>query len=338
MSRGNFAPVESYPPETFATWRRNRLAVYPYFQHVYAALAEELDGAESIIDLAGGDGHSLDILPAQSGSMTVLDADAQALQRLGIRHPEAETVAADMRDMPFDDNSFDAAISMCGFDGLPYDKQMVGEIARILKPGGKFVFMRDMPYSFDDLMDVAFNGEVQDLERAGYYVGFVLNEETGAVDQAAAISQASIETISYIGKDKEFALMALRGIATCLQKIEDTYTQPEIVATLARHNTNLMRAVNRSLGDTDQVIITEPLAPAMRQVNALRLEGSEFEVTSRLVEVDYISTHPLDFREIPIRDLFVDELANPHIKKQAATSVPTRVHGQTRIYIAHKPV
>jgi len=55
----------------------------------------------------------------------------------------AETKVGDMRQLPFEDGTFDAALSAFAIDHLPKADIPVAlaEAARVLKPGGQFLFM-----------------------------------------------------------------------------------------------------------------------------------------------------------------------------------------------------
>ncbi|MBX9603684.1 MAG: class I SAM-dependent methyltransferase [Bryobacteraceae bacterium] len=55
----------------------------------------------------------------------------------------AEIVSADMREMPFQDASFDGVVSAFAIDhlGAGAFRLALGEVARVLKPGGEFLFL-----------------------------------------------------------------------------------------------------------------------------------------------------------------------------------------------------
>lgn len=73
------------------------------------------------------------------GFITAFDISAQMLKFAA--SPKIPLVQADAVDMPFVDNSFDVAFS--AFGAIPFvadSAALMREVARILKPGGRFVF------------------------------------------------------------------------------------------------------------------------------------------------------------------------------------------------------
>ncbi|ORA31315.1 class I SAM-dependent methyltransferase [Mycobacterium aquaticum] len=64
----------------------------------------------------------------------MVDAAARRLQS----YPDVTVMAADATDLPFADDSFDAVISCLMLHHIVVWEQAVGEIARVLRPGGVF--------------------------------------------------------------------------------------------------------------------------------------------------------------------------------------------------------
>jgi SAM-dependent methyltransferase len=60
----------------------------------------------------------------------------------GAEH-RAEARTGDMRDMPFDNSTFDAVVSSYAIDHLPADGRVkaIGEVARVLRPRGEFLLL-----------------------------------------------------------------------------------------------------------------------------------------------------------------------------------------------------
>lgn len=53
--------------------------------------------------------------------------------------PEGETINAPGEELPFEDESFDAAVCVAALDHVMSTERVLEEIARVLKPGGKFI-------------------------------------------------------------------------------------------------------------------------------------------------------------------------------------------------------
>ena len=104
----------------------------------------ELGKQFSIIDLGCGDGillyalHSKGLLRNASRVVGV-DISEERIRRLRSFRPFAEGIVGDVCDLKqVLDNSFDVAISTQVIEHVPDDSRMLGEIQRILKPGGYF--------------------------------------------------------------------------------------------------------------------------------------------------------------------------------------------------------
>jgi len=115
-------------------------------------------GAGRVADLGAGSGRaSLMVLLTRPKSTVVgLDRFAQnygivgnsparflANMKVAGVQDRAEVQTGDMREMPFPEDSFDAAVSSFAIDHLSREgeKQALAETSRILKPGGEFLLM-----------------------------------------------------------------------------------------------------------------------------------------------------------------------------------------------------
>jgi ubiquinone/menaquinone biosynthesis C-methylase UbiE len=113
-----------------------------------AAAAAKLAGVEpsaDILDAPAGFGrHSIPL--AEAGfRVTSIDRSAVQLEEGRRRACDAEWprfVQADIRELPFDEGSFDAVLclfSSIGYRGEEGDRQTFGEFLRVLRPGGALV-------------------------------------------------------------------------------------------------------------------------------------------------------------------------------------------------------
>ncbi len=95
-----------------------------------------------VLDVASGDGALSELVAPRTRRLVCLDVSARVVAagsaRLA-RYPQAEFVEADMHRLPFPPSSFDAVLLM---NALPYasdPEQVVAEVARVLRPGGRLV-------------------------------------------------------------------------------------------------------------------------------------------------------------------------------------------------------
>jgi ubiquinone/menaquinone biosynthesis C-methylase UbiE len=97
------------------------------------------EGSGALLDLGCGTGAYAGGLAELGWEVTGVDVSEDMLRRA--RERGATVVQADATDLPFDDGSFDAAVSIfthSDFDDFPAAAR---EVARVLKPGASFVYI-----------------------------------------------------------------------------------------------------------------------------------------------------------------------------------------------------
>src|SRR5947209_7420759 len=108
------------------------------------AIAEVPDGG-AILDIPCGTGVALrGLSPGQPVryvaadiAPTMLARTAEVARQRGLH--QVETRAADVERLPFEDGEFDLCLSFAGLHCFPHPDRAVDEIARVLRPGGRFV-------------------------------------------------------------------------------------------------------------------------------------------------------------------------------------------------------
>ena len=103
--------------------------------------AAEIGGGDKVLDVACGTGNAT-IPAAQTGAEVtgldltprLLDQGRSAAAEAGV---EIDWIEGDAEQLPFDDESFDAVISVFGCMFAPDHRRAAGEIARVLRPGGR---------------------------------------------------------------------------------------------------------------------------------------------------------------------------------------------------------
>ncbi|HET9162230.1 MAG TPA: class I SAM-dependent methyltransferase [Solirubrobacterales bacterium] len=135
-----------------ATWGRGFAALYDRaFEATEDAglreMRREVLAAASgrTIDLGAGTGANLDLYPAAVTDLVLAEPDPHMLRQLRVKVGEkgvaAELSDASAEDLPFADASFDTAIFTLVLCTVPNPERALAETARVLKPGGRLLFL-----------------------------------------------------------------------------------------------------------------------------------------------------------------------------------------------------
>lgn len=127
------------------TWSKGDFAmVASLVYHVSEGLAEALEIVpdERVLDVACGSGNGA-IAAARRSWGGVVGADyvpallERGRERAAAERLEVEFVEADAQDLPFEDASFDVAMSIFGAMFAPDQEKTAAELLRVVKPGGR---------------------------------------------------------------------------------------------------------------------------------------------------------------------------------------------------------
>jgi len=97
------------------------------------------------IDIGAGTGANLGLFPEGLDSLVMAEPDPHMTkrlrQKLAERGADVELVEAGAEKLPFDDDSFDTAVFTLVLCTVPDPRAALAEAARILKPGGRLLFV-----------------------------------------------------------------------------------------------------------------------------------------------------------------------------------------------------
>lgn len=85
-----------------------------------------------------------------------VDIDHDEIKRAAQSGKYKKTIVADAHKLPFFDNTFKTVISISTLEHIPDNAKVFKEAFRVLKPGGKFIFMSPTDQLYTGLMVVKF--------------------------------------------------------------------------------------------------------------------------------------------------------------------------------------
>ena len=97
------------------------------------------DGPGRLVDVGCGGGAHTAAFAARGWNVTGVDVSAAQLELARARG--VEVVEADAARLPFEPASFDAAVSMFTHTDVDDFAAVLREVARVLRPGGAFVYL-----------------------------------------------------------------------------------------------------------------------------------------------------------------------------------------------------
>ena len=101
----------------------------------YHAAAQRIGG--DVLEIGTGAGYGIEVVAPHARSFITVDKFAPAAELA--RHPHVEFHQAVVPPLAFAANSFDFVISFQVIEHIKQDVELVREVKRVLKPGGKFI-------------------------------------------------------------------------------------------------------------------------------------------------------------------------------------------------------
>jgi SAM-dependent methyltransferase len=162
-----------------ADWYDAEFQPAPLESETWRALVELLgDGDGALVDVGCGTGSYAAALAELGWTVTGVDVSEDMLRRA--REKGVDAVRADATALPFEDASFDAAVSVFTHTDVDDFSAVVREVARVLRPGAPFVYVGVHP---------CFVGphSVYDVDRAAPELHPGWYRLTGRYDEAPGI-------------------------------------------------------------------------------------------------------------------------------------------------------
>ncbi len=98
-----------------------------------------------VLEIGGGTGANLSRYGQGVSTLTITEPEAPMVRRLqrraGEQRPDANVVQAPAEALPFEDDSFDTAVSTLVLCTVGDQPRALQELRRVLRPGGRLLFM-----------------------------------------------------------------------------------------------------------------------------------------------------------------------------------------------------
>jgi ubiquinone/menaquinone biosynthesis C-methylase UbiE len=108
-----------------------------------------------VLEIGGGTGANLPLYGPAVTALIVTEPDPSMLRRLEGRANEqdrpVEVVQAPAEELPFEDGSFDCAVSTLVLCGVADQRRALDEVRRVLKPDGRLLFIEHVRATDDQL-------------------------------------------------------------------------------------------------------------------------------------------------------------------------------------------
>lgn len=103
------------------------------------SIVSALEARGRVLDLCCGQGNVTEALTRAGHTVVGADFSKKMLAHARHRVPDGAFVTADAQALPFTDAEFDAVVCSFGLMHVPDQPKALGEIQRVLKPGGQFI-------------------------------------------------------------------------------------------------------------------------------------------------------------------------------------------------------
>lgn len=116
-----------------------------YEEQILPLASAELDGYATVLDIGCGDGQISRMLAERSATVVGIDPTWNQIAVAQQRGGGVGYVRAAADRLPFADAHFDAVVACLVFEHIDAVDAAIAEVARVVKPGGRFAFFLNHP-------------------------------------------------------------------------------------------------------------------------------------------------------------------------------------------------
>ena len=140
-------PVGGWAADTADWWQREFTdGVDPeYTEQIIPIIVSELAGVGRVLDIGTGEGQVARSLRDDGAEVFGVDPISAMVHEAAQRAPDMAVTQAGAAALPFADGSFDAALACLVFEHIDDVDGAIADVARVLRPGGTFLFLLNHP-------------------------------------------------------------------------------------------------------------------------------------------------------------------------------------------------
>jgi ubiquinone/menaquinone biosynthesis C-methylase UbiE len=188
-------------------------------RHGLGAIREGVlaEATGEVLEIGAGTGSNLPYYGQGVESLTLTEPEPPMLRRLERKVRESGSQAMVLRapaeDLPFGDDSFDTVVSMLVLCGVSDQQRALREIRRVLRPGGRLVFLEHVRSDDERLARTQqrMNGIIR------FLVGCECTRPTLVSIREAGFDVDRLDHVS-LPKTPEFVRPSIAGVATAPAK------------------------------------------------------------------------------------------------------------------------
>ena len=116
-----------------------------YVEQILPLASQLLSGHDRILDLGAGEGQIARLAAAAGSQVVGVDPTWAQMAEAASRGGGPSYALAPASSLPFPDDTFDAAVACLVFEHIDPLEPAIAEVARVLRPGGRFAFFLNHP-------------------------------------------------------------------------------------------------------------------------------------------------------------------------------------------------
>lgn len=172
-----------------------------YYAHLTRHVMESLGTSGFLLDIGCGTGLFLSRYLTYGGEAIGIDLSRGMVAHARDRLPESEFLVGTGEALPFRDNTFDAVVSLLTFSYIHHPEEMIADVYRILRPGGRFALCTLGKNVFTSMVPALYwIGEKMELRKIGvgdFDEHYYSEEEMEALMGGAGFEEVEVRRCSF---------------------------------------------------------------------------------------------------------------------------------------------